>query len=237
MHNILNIINKLDGFGPVYVINLERRPDRREKLLKFFKDFNIIDYHFIDAIDSEKENLYENLHQDKLDKTKYAELACTLSHFKAIKFWLENSDSEYALIMEDDLSFETVEYWDFSWKDFIKSINFKYSIIQLQIGSIMKIDKSLHIRNHWDQCAGLYLIHRDHAKYFIKKHFINNKYDLPDFAVADYFLYDNDDTYAIPLFITNELAYKSDINPELAWFQTNARNRILEYWKNKAYLS
>jgi GR25 family glycosyltransferase involved in LPS biosynthesis len=228
------MIDKLKDFGPVYVINLEKRKDRKGVLLKSFSDFGVTNYHFIDAVDASTEDLYKKLHQDKLSKTKYVELACTLSHFKAIQFWLDNSDSEYALIMEDDLSFETVQYWDFCWKDFIKSINFKYSIIQLQIGAMKKIDKNLHVREYWDQCTGLYLIHRDHAKAFISKHFVDGKYDLPDFAVADYFLYDNPDTYAIPLFIVNELSYKSDINPELTFFQTHSRNQILGYWKNKA---
>ena len=227
------MIDKLKDFGPVYVINLEKRKDRKEVLLKSFNDFGITNYHFIDAVDASTEDLYKSLHQDKLLKTKYVELACTLSHFKAIQFWLENSDSEYALIMEDDLSFETVQYWDFSWKDFIKSIDFKYSIIQLQIGAMKKIDKSMHVREYWDQCTGLYLINREHAIRFIKKHFIDGKYDLPNFAVADYFLYDNPDTYAIPLFVVNELSYKSDINPELTFFQTHSRNQILDYWKNK----
>lgn len=225
--------NKLKNFGPIYVINLEKRKDRKYSMLKSFDDFNVSNYNFIDAVDAEKEDLYSYLHQKNLEKTRYVELACTLSHFKAIRFWLENSDSEYALIMEDDLSFETVQYWDFSWEDFIKSIDFKYGIIQLQIGAMKVIDKKMHVREYWDQCTGLYLIHRDHAKYLINKYFIDNKYDLPDFAVADYFLYDHPDTYAVPLFVVNELSYKSDINPELTFFQTNSRNQILDYWKNK----
>lgn len=226
--------NKLNNFGPIYVINLKRRQDRRDALLKSFEDFNIKDYHFIDAVDAEKEDLYQYVHQDKLSKTKDVELACTLSHFKAIRFWLENNNSEYALIMEDDLSFETVQYWDFCWEDFIKSIDFKYNIIQLQIGAMKKIDTDLHTREYWDQCTGLYLIHRDHAKNFIRAHLVGNRYNLPEFAVADYFLYDNPDTYAVPLFIVNELSYQSDINPELTYFQTHSRNQILDYWKNKS---
>jgi len=225
--------NKLKNFGPVYVINLEKRKDRREALLKSFNEFDVTNYHFIDAVDAEKEDLYSYLHQSHLEKTKYVELACTLSHFKAMRFWLENSDSEYALIMEDDLSFETVQYWDFSWEDFIKTIDFKYGIIQLQIGAMKVIDKKMHVREYWDQCTGLYLIHREHAKYLIQKYLVNNKYDLPHFAVADYFLYDHPNTYAIPLFVVNELSYTSDINPELTYFQTHSRNQLLDYWYSK----
>jgi GR25 family glycosyltransferase involved in LPS biosynthesis len=223
--------DKLNNFGPIYVINLARRTDRREALIKSFQDFEVTDYHFIEAVDAEQENLYERVHQTSYKRTKYVELACTLSHFEAIRFWLDHGDSEYALIMEDDLSFETVQYWNFSWEDFMKSIDFKYNIIQLQIGRMRNINTELHIRDYFDQCTGLYLIHRDYAKALVNKHFIDGKYDFPDFAVADYFIYDGPDVYSIPLFVVNELSYKSDINPSLRYFQTISRNQVLKYWK------
>lgn len=41
-----------DNFGPVYVINLKRREDRRIVLERIFKENNIQDYTFIEAIDA-----------------------------------------------------------------------------------------------------------------------------------------------------------------------------------------
>jgi GR25 family glycosyltransferase involved in LPS biosynthesis len=51
-------MNKLGGFGPVYVINLARRTDRRDHMEKLFKDYEITNYTFIEAFDAQ-----ENIHQ------------------------------------------------------------------------------------------------------------------------------------------------------------------------------
>ena len=53
------------------------------------------------------------------DLMSSGEIGCTTSHLKAIKHWLETSDSSYAIIMEDDCSLETVQCWNFTWDDFI----------------------------------------------------------------------------------------------------------------------
>ena len=41
--------NKLDGFGPLYIINLKRRTDRHERMMNLIYNNNITDYTFIDA--------------------------------------------------------------------------------------------------------------------------------------------------------------------------------------------
>ncbi len=60
-------MNKLGGFGPVYVINLARRTDRREHMEKLFKDYDITNYTFIDAFDGQ-----ENIHQHMYDQDPVA---------------------------------------------------------------------------------------------------------------------------------------------------------------------
>jgi len=84
-------MNKLGGFGPVYVINLSRRTDRRDHIEKIFKDYGITNYTIIDAIDAQ-DNIdhlidYIPIARRSVRKT---EIATTISHIKAIQHWLDN---------------------------------------------------------------------------------------------------------------------------------------------------
>ena len=60
------------------------------------------------------------------------EIGCVTSHIKAMKHWLETSDSPYAVIMEDDCSLETVAYWNFTWKDFLGNAPYAWDVLQLR---------------------------------------------------------------------------------------------------------
>jgi GR25 family glycosyltransferase involved in LPS biosynthesis len=221
-------MNKLKGFSPLYIINLERRSDRKNNIESDLKKYNILDYHFIKAIDYKDKNLKEKIYSPVAIKEE--ELACTLSHLEAIRFWLENNNSEYAIILEDDFSFVTVDFWDFSWEEFIKSLDFEYDILQIVIMNEIDLNVNLHKRSSDDQSTAGYLITREYAKSMIDKMFVDGKYRLPKYCVADYFLYEIANSYAIPLFVTREWD-GSDINPQDEEWQINRRDEILKYWK------
>ena len=104
-------LNKLKGFEPVYVINLKSRTDRFDYIKQQLEENNLSNFNIIEAIDGNStdwENLVFNRHHLSLTDS---ELGATISHLSTIKKWLETSDSDYAIIIEDDLSFETVKYW------------------------------------------------------------------------------------------------------------------------------
>jgi len=155
---------------------------------------------------------------------------------------LDNSDSEYAIIVEDDLSLETVKSWNFTFSDFLKSINKKYDMLQLCIIHNYKINPRLHMREVRDWSAACYLIKRDRANKLLKKYFIDGKYVLPQTrsAVADIVIYSNSKTLSIPLFTYN-MELGSSINlefdktaQETKKFDAHAssREQTLEYWRN-----
>lgn len=101
---------------PVYVINLERSTGRRQLMQEQATFLNVV-FHFVTAID------YMNLQQQDKDvfqvddtsitvhgKITSRELACTLSHLKAIKE-AYNAKHEYAVISEDDVSWVLAPHW------------------------------------------------------------------------------------------------------------------------------
>jgi GR25 family glycosyltransferase involved in LPS biosynthesis len=78
--------NKLDGFGPLYIINLKRRTDRYERMMNIINNNNITDYTFIEAVDSQEniDHLIDNVENRHRAIPKDAEIATTISHIKAI---------------------------------------------------------------------------------------------------------------------------------------------------------
>ena len=85
-----------------YYINLENDANRREQIESQFKENNVL-FHRVDAF------LYNN-NEHRTEKIA-KENACCRSHIKAIFEFIMNSNDDYALICEDDLSFELKKYW------------------------------------------------------------------------------------------------------------------------------
>lgn len=115
----------------VFVINLDRSPERLEHITPLAKelnwptrriqavDANSLTQETIDAV-LDEERFYQ--YRGRMPKT--GEIGCALSHQKALSAFLE-TDLEYALILEDDVEFsppllqkiigsaiQMPEYWD-----------------------------------------------------------------------------------------------------------------------------
>lgn len=230
--------NKLEGFGPLYIINLERRIDRREHMTKLLDSHGITNYTFVPAFDVKDgvdQHIY-NPHPVNIKRPRNIEIATTMSHLKAIKYWLDNSDTEYAIFAEDDLSLDTVQYWNWSWQDFINSIDFDYDVLQLCITHFTRSNFKLHKRHQSDYSAGLYLIKRNYAKLVISNKIVEDKYNLNverRNAVIDHDVIFNKDyeVYSCSLF-TYENKLGSDVNPNSNNIRVKSYNSALEFWKN-----
>jgi GR25 family glycosyltransferase involved in LPS biosynthesis len=163
------------------------------------------------------------------------EIGCTTSHLKAIKYWLDNSDSPYAIFVEDDLDLQMVKNWDFTWTDFYSRLPYDWDVVQLAIICTGPIHVKLHKRFVNDFSTAAYMITRHHAEKLIKFHIRGEKYKLDNGckprAVADDLIYNSGNTYAIPLFL-----YKIDlgscIHPEhIDVFHRQSHDGILQYWQ------
>ena len=100
-------------------INLDGAETRRTNLLKEFADNNITEHYRVNAYLSTIKN-----------KRQY-ENACCRSHIQAMTHFLLNTNDEYGLICEDDLTFELKQYWKESVEDVIKNAPSDWGIIQL----------------------------------------------------------------------------------------------------------
>lgn len=80
---------------PIYVINLERCVERKKRMIRRLRYHQLFDQTtFISAIDS----------RVQINQSVSPEIACLLSHLRAIQSFLESS-SDYGMILEDDVMF------------------------------------------------------------------------------------------------------------------------------------
>lgn len=239
-------MDKLKGFGPAYVINLKDHTHRLKNVKEQFNKYGVTNYTIIEAVDGRKSDLSEKIY-GKYPKLKPSEIGCMMSHIKAIKHWLDTSDSEYAIIMEDDFSFDTVEYWPFDWKYVINNLPKKWDIIQLIMIKNDPVKFSMHKKDKYNVnttmsyawSTACYIINREYAKSFVKSHTEDDKYVLNGYRLknqaADVILYNLGEAYSMPLF-THILDPKNSINKNHQDFHSKSRNNINSWWEKNGKL-
>ena len=181
----------LAGLPPIYYINLDRRPDRLEHMEKMCKQYKVPSVTRTTAIDGEKVANY--LYQaprtfkghevtgvnwdtsilNRMIPLKWTEIACLISHLRAIREWLESSNSPMALICEDDLSLETTTSWGCNWQEISTALGAAkmpdgsdWDTIQAALTYMPGHSNviSLHPRGNEDHCACAYFIRRGYAE-------------------------------------------------------------------------
>ena len=129
-------INKyFNNIDIIYWINLDRSVDRKDNMINMLKLFPI-DNIRISAADGMKLSdidIYGKFYNNKLmslnNNTKI-EYACLLSHLDTINIF-SLSSYNIALILEDDINMEFIEYWNKSIKDIINNAPNNWDIIML----------------------------------------------------------------------------------------------------------
>jgi GR25 family glycosyltransferase involved in LPS biosynthesis len=226
---------KLRNFGPIYYLNLDGQPERKEYMEEQFKYWEIENYTRISAYDGRDDDLSDVIKGRYPDNMSSGEVGCVTSHLKAIHHWYNTSDSPYAIIMEDDCSLETVKYWNFTWSDLVAKAPYAWDVLQLAIICTGDIVVPIHNRFVNDFSTACYVITRHHAEKLIRNHYRNGKYKLDNGvrprAVADDLIYNSGCTYASPLLLY-KLELGSTIHPEhIDIFHRNSYNSILNFWK------
>jgi GR25 family glycosyltransferase involved in LPS biosynthesis len=239
--------NKLENFPSVYYVSLEESVDRQQNLEKQFAEYGITPKAVISKRYSESD---DEITGKFLDQMNGGTIGCAVSHIKAIRRWYEETDEDYGFFCEDDLSLETIQYWDFTWEEFIETIPEGSLYVQLLL--IRDNYETFEIRKKlWDDWAATaYILTRDYAKLLIdsycrgeKKFHLEipgvNNYAVP---LVENILFETIDKggSAIPLFV-EDVNFGTTFSPEEDGEVENnqkrghyeARETVLNYWKNK----
>ena len=209
---------KLDGFGPVYCLNLDEQPERWAYMESQFKYWEIENYTRVSAYDGREDDLSDIIQGRYPEMMSGGEIGCITSHLKAIKMFLD-TDAPYAIMMEDDCNLDTVHHWNFNWNDFVAHLPYDYDVVQLAIICTGDIHVKLHRRFVNDFSTACYMITRHHAEKLVRYHCRGGytgkqKYKLDNGCkprpVADDLIYNAGNTFSIPL-----LLYKMELGSSI----------------------
>ena len=228
---------KLKGIGPIYCINLDGQPDRWKYMEDQFKYWEIENYTRISAYDGREDDLSDIISGRYPEMMTSGEIGCTTSHLKAIKHWIDTSDSPYAIFMEDDCNLDLVRFWNFTWNDFYGRIPYDWDVVQIAIICTGDLHVKLHKRFVNDFSTACYMITRHHAEKLMRHHMRGEKYKLDNGCkprpVADDLIYNSGNTYSIPLLLY-KIELGSSIHPEhIDAFHKGNHDGLLNFWSQR----
>ena len=230
--------SKLANIGPIYYINLDGQPERKEYMEAQFKYWQIENYERISGYDGRDDDLSDILKGRYPENMTSGEIGCTTSHLKAIKHWYDTSDSPYAIMMEDDVDLDLVKCWGFTWNNFVSRLPYDWDVVQLAIICTGALHVTLHRRFVNDFSTACYMITRHHAEKLIRLHCRGDKYkldnDVRPRAVADDLIYNSGNTFAIPLFLYKIELGSSIHDIHVDVFHKSSYEGIWQFWKAQA---
>lgn len=229
----LTNINFVNG---IVWINLDRSPQRKDYMNNLLKDINIPNYR-ISAIDGKAykdiKSIYGNIPLNR--DLSNSEIACTLSHIKAINF-LKNIPGDYFIVCEDDISFNNIVLFDKNLETIIKECP-KFDILMLNKTYKKSINETYakwhdyYVKEPFDSIGSTvcYVISRSginkiikNAKYINNLNFKLNKNISLD--VSDIYIYVNLDTYVYKYDYISTLLEESTIHNDHINYHKNNDN-------------
>ena len=217
-----------------YYINLNRSIERRQFMEKTYNDITRIE-----AYDGKELHEYDDIILPIHTEENNYQLACSLSHIKAIIHSYEKGDEE-ALIFEDDTSNEYAHKWTKSIEEIVICAPTDCECISFMCSDVGEMNKLINMKSDYHLwikkycCAGCYYINKKGMKkiydLFHKEGKIDLSIKLYNHEADRGVIYDNLITYNYtkPTFI-NKMFISTII--EKYEFCTNFRNFIQQYFE------
>jgi hypothetical protein len=130
----------LENFPSINYISLYESVDRQQRFQKQLKKLGITksNLYLTDRLSTFRDNLIieGSLIEDLGDHI----MGVSISHLNMLRNWYTSCNEPYAIFCEDDASFASVDYWNFTWNDFISNLPQDWECIQLMRMSTDPID-------------------------------------------------------------------------------------------------
>ena len=125
----LSIESKASGLSGSRIVSYYKSSDRRELLLTQAEKIGIVN---LKSIITDAEMDERNIVNSRiLNKVSVKSMNCLISHLNAIQDWYDTSTEDVGIFFEDDVSFETIKYWGFTWEDFLDNLPKDFDCIQM----------------------------------------------------------------------------------------------------------
>jgi len=243
----MDLDNKLKGLPHVYYFNLDNRVDRKEYMEDQFEKWNIKNYTRVSGtkyLVSKWKNwirLVAGIETIKAANMRLDCIANMISHIDFLFFWLESTNDEYLILMEDDYDLNLIQYWHFDWEYLMNNIPYDWDCIQLGYESSIEINFFLCPKPSVGTFFGPCMLNRRYVEKLVNlfydsqknlfKLVKNNKLVSVDESICE-----NGKCYCLPLITTNN-DLKSGENSILRVYPHHIESRKLYYflWKTQRY--
>jgi hypothetical protein len=180
----LSYEEKLKNFPSVNYTSLRESVDRRKFMQEQFDRFGITNTSiYITERYTEIADYVKCTGSGSDNQWVTLQYGTIISHLNLMKNWYVSTNEEYAIFCEDDVSFESIEHWNFTWDEFVERLPNDWECIQLTkvvAPCTSAGDSELKIKLKWGRWWGSYsLIKRDYVKRLLDKTCIGyNEYHL-----------------------------------------------------------
>lgn len=205
--------NKLAVSMPIYWLTIPSATNRHQHMINQFFQYGVDSHTLVTAYDL-------TTIRDRVPTARYLSnidnqtISIMLSHLKIIKKFYYESTADFALIFEDDVSFELTKYWNFTLSDIVDRLPTNWNLMQL---CLIRDDDIESIKfqkmKNCDWSLAAYMISRRYAKviidFYCKE---NDQYDV-DYVTSHLLLIPNAesvlfsvgiaDMYTFPIFTEN----------------------------------
>lgn len=238
--------NQIIGDIPIYYINLDKSKDRLENIVNQFGKYDIKNTNRVSAIDGSSNEIdtlkkkYRIIDSHKRKRSN-KEIACTLSHIKAInQAYIDGCD--IALIMEDDCCFDYLKFQNQTLHELVDKYR-NYEIYQLAyiatingISNILKRKIIIHPGYLDSACA-----------YIIKRSAMIKIINCKNIHVSEITIFGNAKTCYInrPYFtyyylnkFESTIHSNTNVNPDsMNHYENISKSTIDEYYENTGVLA
>ncbi len=237
----VNQVSKLEGFPTVYYVSLEESLDRQSNLHNQFESYGVTD--LVPIISKRFHECDDKVYGEQLHILDGGTIGCVVSHIKAIKKWYDETDDDYAFFCEDDLSLEPVQYWNFTWNDFIEAIPEDAECVQLCCIRSSQQEVLFRERTMYDWSVTAYIITRDYARKIIERYCDGDAYKLEIPGTNFYpmpetvMFYGMGKVYAVDLFVEEQnlkstFTETANIEGGNKDHHVDSYRYIIDWWKN-----
>jgi GR25 family glycosyltransferase involved in LPS biosynthesis len=237
----INSAHKINGISKILWINLEDSFDRAKYMNELLENINIPNIR-INAIDGRKNNNLVDIIKGikRKDSLNNKEIACTLSHIKAISS-LKNEKGDYFMICEDDIALNNIKHFPnhIDLKYIIDNAPKNFDILMIYKTSYDTINEIYADWNEYNNNgttiygAVCYIISNRGVNNFInnvsyyddenKQFIINNNLE---FHTSDVFLYKNLKTYVYKYNFITSIDQESTLDSNLTFYRQSVNFQL-----------
>ena len=172
---------KLLNFPNLNILTIKSTTDRQKILDQQIKNLGLSAvWHNGYELGIDDELLKTSVTGKHVDKLKPLEIIISLSHLKMVKQWYDTTSEPFGLFCEDDINFDCVQHWNFTWDEYVNSLPADWSSVQMVLVKETPISNyRLQKRTQHNWSAAAYLITRSYAKVLIDSYIKGvEKYEL-----------------------------------------------------------